>query len=116
MSSAQRVGAPAGSSRKRSATGDSWSIDGVVERTQYDDAPPRYEYGLTDKGRALWGVIAMMWQFGDDWMFDESPGSYVELIDKRTGDPIRPTVIDGNTNEPIDLPTVRVRMRRHASN
>ena len=86
--------------------------DGVVMRTQYEESPPRYEYGLTEKGMALWSVISTMWQFGDDWMFDEAPGAYVELIDKRTGDPIRPTVIDGNTNEPIDLPTVRVRMRR----
>ncbi len=88
--------------------------DGIVVRTPYEATPPRFEYGLTDKGRALWSVIAAMWQFGDDWMFGESPGALVELIDKRTGEPIRPTTVDGNTGEPIDLPSVRIRMRRPA--
>jgi DNA-binding HxlR family transcriptional regulator len=41
---------------------------GVLERTQYSDHPPRYEYRLTDKGRALFPVIAALLQWGDEWV------------------------------------------------
>lgn len=85
--------------------------EGVVERVPYDDAPPRQEYHLTDKGRALWDVVAAMWRFGDDWMFDESPGALVELVDRRTGRPLRARVVDERTGEPIDPAEVRVRLR-----
>lgn len=86
--------------------------EGVVERRQYEDTPPRHEYHLTDKGRALWEVVAAMWRFGDDWMFDASPGALVELVDRRSGEPIRPRVVDERTGEPINLAETRVRLRR----
>lgn len=86
--------------------------EGVVERRQYESSPPRFEYHLTDKGRALWDVVAAMWRFGDDWMFDESPGALVELVDRETGAPIRPLVVDERTGEPLDLASTRVRLRR----
>ena len=86
--------------------------DGVVERVRYQEAPPRDEYRLTEKGRALWQVVVAMWRFGDDWMFDESPGAQVELVDRRTGEAIRPTMIDATTGEPLDLASTRVRLRR----
>lgn len=86
--------------------------EGVVERRRYEEHPPRHEYHLTAKGRALWEVIAAMWRFGDDWMFDESPGAQVELIDRDTGEPIRPRVVDDRTGRPVDPATTRVR-RRH---
>ena len=40
---------------------------GVLERRAYSDHPPRYEYCLTDKGRALFPVIAVLLQWGDTW-------------------------------------------------
>ena len=85
--------------------------DGLVDRRRYETAPPRYEYHLTDKGRALWDVVAAMWRFGDDWLFDESPGALVELVDVRTGEAVRPTVVDERTREPIDLASTRIRRR-----
>lgn len=42
--------------------------DGVVVRHSYSEAPPRVEYELTDKGRALLSVIDAMRQFGHDWL------------------------------------------------
>lgn len=41
---------------------------GVVERRQYQTAPPRDEYLLTDKGRDLYPVIATLLAWGDKWM------------------------------------------------
>ncbi len=84
----------------------------VVERVRYQDAPPRYEYRLTDKGRALWEVLVAMWKFGDEWMFDAAPGAQVELVDRATGRALRPVVVDASTGEPIELASTRVRLRR----
>jgi DNA-binding HxlR family transcriptional regulator len=86
--------------------------EGVVDRVPYEQQPPRYEYRLTDKGRALWDVVVAMWKFGDEWMFESSPGAQIELIDKRSGQPIRPRLIDETTGEPLDLAATRIRLRR----
>ena len=40
---------------------------GVLTRTVYPSVPPRVEYSLTPKGRALEGVIAAMKAWGDRW-------------------------------------------------
>jgi DNA-binding HxlR family transcriptional regulator len=40
---------------------------GVLDRRQYSEHPPRYEYQLTEKGRALFPVIAALMRWGDDW-------------------------------------------------
>lgn len=84
-------------------------VDGVVERRPYQDHPPRHEYALTEKGTALWEVIAAMWRFGDEWLFTD--GAHIELIDKRTGEPIRARIVDEATGQPLDLPSTRIRVR-----
>lgn len=40
---------------------------GVLTRTVYPAVPPRVEYTLTPKGRALEGVIGAMQVWGDRW-------------------------------------------------
>lgn len=46
---------------------------GVVERKQYSDHPPRYEYHLTDSGRDLRPVIHALRTWGDKWVVDDPP-------------------------------------------
>lgn len=41
---------------------------GVFERRPYDVARKRYDYVLTDKGRALWPVLMTLRQWGDEWV------------------------------------------------
>jgi DNA-binding HxlR family transcriptional regulator len=80
--------------------------EGLVERRPYHERPVRHEYRLTEKGRQLWPVLAAMWTYGSDWMFDApTPGM---LIDPETGDEIVPLVIDASTGEPVDLRRTRL--------
>ena len=46
----------------------SLEAEGIVERQSYAESPPRVEYELTDKGRALLPLITEMRTFGHDWL------------------------------------------------
>jgi DNA-binding HxlR family transcriptional regulator len=41
---------------------------GVLEKRQYSDHPPRFEYHLTDSGRALHNVLLMLKEWGDTYV------------------------------------------------
>jgi DNA-binding HxlR family transcriptional regulator len=52
--------------------------EGVVERQTFPEVPPRVEYALTDKGRALVPIIEDMRTWGSKWLggtcaSDETP-------------------------------------------
>ena len=42
--------------------------EGIVERQTYPEVPPRVEYELTEKGRALLPLIDDMRQYGREWL------------------------------------------------
>jgi DNA-binding HxlR family transcriptional regulator len=42
--------------------------EGIVERQTFPEVPPRVEYGLTPKGRALLPIIEDMRSYGTDWL------------------------------------------------
>lgn len=46
---------------------------GILERRQYTDRPPRFEYHLTDAGRGLGPVLTELRSWGDRWLMDEPP-------------------------------------------
>jgi DNA-binding HxlR family transcriptional regulator len=43
---------------------------GIVERRTYPEVPPRVEYGLTEKGRALVPLIEDMRTYGRRWLLN----------------------------------------------
>lgn len=43
----------------------------VLDRVPYDEARGRYDYRLTDKGRALLPVMIAIRQWGDEWILGE---------------------------------------------
>jgi DNA-binding HxlR family transcriptional regulator len=42
--------------------------EGIVERHTFPEVPPRVEYALTEKGRALLPIIDDMRAYGEDWL------------------------------------------------
>lgn len=53
--------------------------EGIVARQTYPEVPPRVEYALTDKGRALLPIIEGMREYGNRWLADGSAAG--ELLD-----------------------------------
>jgi DNA-binding HxlR family transcriptional regulator len=45
--------------------------EGVVERQTYPEVPPRVEYALTEKGRALVPIIEDMRTYGRRWLLSD---------------------------------------------
>ncbi len=83
--------------------------EGMLRREAYQDNPPRHEYRLTRKGAEFYPVLAAMWRWGSDWLFDDDDPLQLELIDAESGAAIRPLVIDEATGEPIDVRRTRLR-------
>jgi DNA-binding HxlR family transcriptional regulator len=42
--------------------------EGIVERRTFPEVPPRVEYALTEKGRALLPIIENMREYGRRWL------------------------------------------------
>jgi DNA-binding HxlR family transcriptional regulator len=50
---------------------DTLEREGIAIRRSYPESPPRVEYELTDKGRALLPIIREMRKFGHAWLVPE---------------------------------------------
>src|SRR5438094_6597165 len=53
--------------------------EGILERKTYPEVPPRVEYALTEKGRALVPIVESMRAYGTEWLGAE--GSCDESAD-----------------------------------
>ena len=84
---------------------DHLCVRGVLERRPYQDRPPRDEYVLTDKGRALRPVVVTLTQWGDEWVRDDDPPTH--LVDAATGARIDPVLVDRRTGIPLEDLQVR---------
>ena len=42
--------------------------EGILERQTFPEVPPRVEYGLTEKGRALIPIVEAMRTYGQGWL------------------------------------------------
>jgi DNA-binding HxlR family transcriptional regulator len=55
--------------------------EGIVERQTFPEVPPRVEYALTEKGRALAPLIEDMREYGRRWLCDD--GEVPEVLESR---------------------------------
>jgi DNA-binding HxlR family transcriptional regulator len=75
---------------------------GLLERRQYSDHPPRYEYVPTARGRDFRPVLIALMAWGNRHFAPE--GASVQLIDNRTKTPVEPIMVDRATLRPIKEP------------
>jgi DNA-binding HxlR family transcriptional regulator len=47
--------------------------EGIVARNTFPEVPPRVEYTLTEKGKALVPLIEDMRRYGRRWLLEEQP-------------------------------------------
>mgnify|MGYP000135555852 CR=1 FL=1 len=87
--------------------------DGVLERRQYQERPPRFEYRLTDKGKALHPVLMTLIHWSDTWV-PAAKGDGPVMLNRDTGAPVQPLLIDATTQQPLTHRSVR-RVERDAT-
>jgi len=75
---------------------------GLLERRQYQERPPRYEYVLTELGCSLRPVIVVLAGWGNDRLQPDQRS--MVLVDANTGAEAEPIVVDRATGRRIDGP------------
>jgi DNA-binding HxlR family transcriptional regulator/peroxiredoxin len=75
---------------------------GLLERRQYCTAPVRYEYGLSDMGRALLPVIVGLQDWGDQWLLGD--GALTATSHDGASDARRMHALVGARLPDVDLP------------
>ena len=71
---------------------------GVLERVQYEDRPPRHEYRLTAKGADLYPVLVALMAWGDKY---ENAVPPVRLIHRGCGHAAEPRMTCAHCAEPV---------------
>ncbi|HHQ4304577.1 winged helix-turn-helix transcriptional regulator [Serratia fonticola] len=74
---------------------------GILYKQRYHTRPVRYQYLLTERGKDFFPVLVTLFQWGNTHL---SEGAHsAELVDRRSGQPIQPQLIDALTQQPIAL-------------
>ncbi|MDB5027344.1 MAG: hypothetical protein JWO66_1033 [Candidatus Eremiobacteraeota bacterium] len=96
---------------------------GILERTAYQEHPPRYEYAPTDKGRDLYPVLIALLQYGDRHLRgDDAPPRVV--VHETCGKATQPSFVcphcsaevsasNARTVSRADLPRTLAELRRN---
>jgi DNA-binding HxlR family transcriptional regulator len=75
---------------------------GVIERRQYSEHPPRYEYHCTEAGQELFPAMLALSQWGDKWAVD------APAVTRRhtCGQPVQVDLVCHHCGEPVTRETV----------
>jgi DNA-binding HxlR family transcriptional regulator len=80
--------------------------DGFLEKRQYSEKPPRYEYVPTEAARDFRPVLISLMAFGNKHFAPE--GAMVEVVNTKTGEAADIGVYDRKTGKPIAAPDFRM--------
>ncbi|QET04525.1 helix-turn-helix transcriptional regulator [Cupriavidus pauculus] len=75
--------------------------EGLLEKRQYSERPPRYEYVLTQCGRDFRPVLLAMLAWGNRYFAPE--GVSVQLVDRETGQAVDPVLVDAASGEQLKM-------------
>ncbi|HLG88403.1 MAG TPA: helix-turn-helix domain-containing protein [Alphaproteobacteria bacterium] len=75
---------------------------GLLEKRRYSEKPPRYEYVLTERGRDFRPVLWALLAWGNRHFAPEGPS--VVLVDRKTGAPAEPMLVDKLSGRPLTPP------------
>jgi len=75
---------------------------GLLERRQYSERPPRFEYVLTDRGQDFKPVLATLMAWGNKHFAPE--GASVVIVNRETGELADPVLVDRITGRPLSDP------------
>ena len=81
-------------------------LQGVLEKRAYQTAPLRYEYRLTEAGRAMYPIFLAMHGWAIRWLVNKGEAP-LTLIDQRDGQSFVPVVCDLETGQPMDARQIR---------
>ncbi len=56
--------------------------EGIVARQTFPEVPPRVEYALTEKGRALVPLVEDMRRYGREWLCGQEPAEEPETSER----------------------------------
>jgi HxlR-like helix-turn-helix len=80
---------------------------GVLERRCYDEARDRYDYLLTDKGKALWPVLTTLRQWGDGWIVGQG-SEPIQMVHTMCGEHVKGTLHCDHCGEPLHRRDLRI--------
>lgn len=83
---------------------------GVLERRQYEERPPRYEYRLTPKGMDLYPVIVALIQWGDRYLAG-ADGPPVDLVHRDCGGGVGAEAVCRDCGNPVRARDVQAEHR-----
>lgn len=72
---------------------------GMLERRQYSEHPPRFDYFLTEAGRDFRMVVLAMVAWGNRHFADGEPATII--VDAKTGAIADPILVDKNSGRPL---------------
>jgi DNA-binding HxlR family transcriptional regulator len=75
---------------------------GIFRRVKYSDAPARYEYRLTDKGRDLYPLSLVAWSWERRWT-PKGSGIPMKLLHRTCGHETHPTVLCSHCSAPLSI-------------
>ena len=75
--------------------------EGIFVRSQYSARPIRYEYRLTEKGKALFPWFLALLHWGDAWCYPDKQGNPLNVIHKTCGHRVHGRVACSVCRQPL---------------
>lgn len=80
--------------------------NGILERSRYNDRPPRFDYRLTQRGLDLYPAIIALMRWGDRYLATER-GPAIVLEHNACGRQTTPRFVCSHCGEPLEAPETK---------